>query len=553
MATKVQQLNSRLSGLETEYNPWKNLYKDLRDNLVPYNGWFPDESTGPYDITKNDQRMNINVTRAVRIFGAGMYSGMCSPSRPWIQLGMEDQGLNDYGPVKAWLDYVEKLYLKTFAQSNFYKIQRQIMEDQGWAGIGVYLPEKLPGPPWVYFHFFPVGSYRLAAGDKGKVDTIYRPIKMEARKMRQAFGDSKLSNQVKTAVEKNPYQKFDVVHAIEPRGEGSRQYGKIDAINMPFKSCWYEKGKENLLRESGFNSFPAIVSKFMDVGDFPYGAGPGIDAIKQIKLSHRMEKDGLKGFHREVMPPLVAPSRFEGIVDLTPDGITFGLDGDKGSIAPILQTNVNWQHFQFRLDAIGQSVDRAFMVDLFLMVLNSSDDDPRRTATEILKKHEEKIAVLGPVVESQITDNFDVCIDLMFQIFLDVPGLIPPPPPEIQGQGLKVKYISTLAQAQRMAELGKLHAYLDIVDRVVSVDQQAIAATDSYELLKEAEESIGLPPKILRDADDYRAILEAQAQQQQQATQMEQMAAVAGAAKDMGSAKIEDTALGELKKEAGAE
>jgi hypothetical protein len=545
----TKKYNSRLAALELEFEPWKNIYKDIRDNLVPFAGYFPEDHNGPYDVSLNDKRFNTDVTRAVRVFGAGMYSGMCSPSRPWIQLGMEDQDLNDYGPVKVWLEYMEKLYLNTFARSNFYGVQKTNMEDQGWSGTGLYLPEAIPGPPWVFFHYFPVGSYRLAEDTQGKTDTIYRRFKMEARNIVRYFGADKVSDTVKRAAENNPFTKFDIVHAIEPRDDSDREYGRIDARNMPWKSCYYEVGKDALLRESGFKRFPGVASKFMDVGGFPYGAGPGIDAIKQIKMLHQMEKDGLVGLHREVRPPLAIPSRFENTIDLTPDGLNFGLDGDKGSIGPIIQTSINWQQFQYRLDKVSYSVDRAFMVDLFLMILNQGDNDPRRTATEILKKHEEKLTVIGPAVENQMYRNFDPCIDMMFDIFLDVPGLVPPPPAEIQGQSLRVKYTSILAQAQRLSEVSKIHTYLDVASRVAEIDQGSVMATNSFKLLQATEDAIGLPPNIVRSTDEYEAIMEQQRQAAAQAQQAAQMEAVAGAAGKLGGAKVEGTALGELKEQ----
>lgn len=546
----TERYDAHLKALEDVYRPFGDLYKDIRDNLVPFAGYFPEDHTqDSFDPTTNDKRYNINVTRAVRVFGAGMYSGMCGPSRPWLQLGMEDRDLEDYRPVKDWLEYVEKLYLTSFQRSNFYNVQRVIMEDQGWSGGGVYLPERLAGPPWIFFHYFPVGSYRLAAGEDGKTDTIYRLIKMEARNIDRYFGKDRCSSSLKTAIEKTPFKKFDVIHAIERREDGERDNSKIDNRNMPWKSCWYEKGQRNLLKESGFNNFPAITPKFMDIGGFPYGAGPGMDAIKTIRMLHEAEKDGMIGLHREVKPPLAIPSRFKGTIDLRPDGLNFGLDGDKGAIGPILQTSINWQQFQFRLNEMSSSVDRAFMVDLFLMILNAGDGDPRRTATEILKKYEEKIVVIGPVIENQMYGNFDPCIDMMFDIFLSIPGLIPPPPAEIQGQSFRPKYVSILAQAQRLSEVSKLHTFLDINDRIAAFDESAPRAINTYKMQQEAEEAIGIPPGIVRSEDEYQQILEADQQAEAAAVQAQQVQQMAEATQKLGSAKVDGTALGELKEE----
>lgn len=538
--TKKGKFLSRLSSLDIEYQPWKNIYQDIRRNMFPFSFWFPDTDADNFNPLERDDRYNYEVTRACRIFGAGMMYGNCRPSTPWFQFDLEDEALGRYRPVRDWLDAVEDIFYKVYAKSNFYEIQQRGFEDQGCAGMTFILPEPRPSYPFVYFWKFPIGSYRLGQGNYEQIDTIYRPIKMQARNIAAAFGVDNLSHTLKNALENTPYSWHDIVHVIEPRDENDREYGRIDNRNMAWKSCWFEKGGEDadkLLRESGYPAWPGIVPRFIKVEGYPYGIGPGIDCIKRMKMLQQMELTGLKGLHREVEPPLIAPNRFDGVLDLTPNQVNFDSgESVKGAVYPILQTQINWQTFQARLDRIENSVDRAFMVDLFLMIMQSAETDPQKTATEVLKRWEEKMTVLGPVTEHQQISNFDPIFEQTWRILSGIPGLIPPPPEEIQGQQFKIRYISVLARAQKLSEVDNMNQYLNMAERVAQFDPYTIHATDGYKILKETDEAIGLPASIMRDEGEYRKRVAAQIQQEQQAKQLMDVEQGASAAKDIGSA-----------------
>ena len=81
------------------------------------------------------------------------------------------------------------------------------------------------------------------------------------------------------------------------------------------------------------------------------------------------------------------------------------------------------------------------------------------TAREVAEKHEEKLLMLGPVLERLHTELLDPLIDRTFNI-LQQNGVLPVPPPELQNKDLNVEYVSVLAQAQRLVATGA-------VDRVL--------------------------------------------------------------------------------------
>lgn len=48
-------------------------------------------------------------------------SGITSPARPWFKLATPDPDMMDYGPVKLWLEVVQRRMNEVFNKSNIYQ------------------------------------------------------------------------------------------------------------------------------------------------------------------------------------------------------------------------------------------------------------------------------------------------------------------------------------------------------------------------------------------------------------------------------------------------
>ena len=92
------------------------------------------------------------------------------------------------------------------------------------------------------------------------------------------------------------------------------------------------------------------------------------------------------------------------------------------------------------------------------MVLN----DRNMTATEVAQRHEDKLAILGPVIENQNSEFLSPLIDRVYDI-AEFKGLIPPPPEELEGQEIRIEYISLLASAQRMVGTQSIEQVANLV------------------------------------------------------------------------------------------
>lgn len=543
----IKKFNQHLGYLNNIFKPWENLYKDIRQNIEPYAGWIPDQDTS-YDPNENDNRYNPDVTRAAKVHGNGMQAGLCSKSRQWFQLGTDDPDLESYPQVKEWLDHGERWIYRVLSNSNFYAQQQEGLYEQGVFGMENLFPEeRTRAEGFVHFHRFPAGSYRVAADKDGNVNTCYRPVKMCANVLAEWFGRKALSQNAQNALKNNPYDMLDVVHVITPRKYEPSFAGDPSSTAKAWASVWYEAGEsDRVLRESGFDYYPFVTPRYRTVSPHAYGIGPGIDCIKRIKFLQQAEKDSIRAFHREAFPPLTGPARYANILNLTPDAYNPYTGTDPGKIESIYNHKVDWQHYQFRLDAILKSAEKTFMVDLFLMLLRDDGSDPQRTATEILRRYEEKMTMLGPVVEQQTNENFDPVIGIVFNI-IQQKGVLPPPPEELANSPqLKVKYISPLAQAQKMVEMQKLDVFEAWVTRIAQWSPDVVHAVSEYDMLKSVDTAVGTPTKILLSADQYGQKLERIQDLRRQQAEMDQLSQASQAAHSLGGAQMEGSALGML-------
>ena len=547
MAADLKQLVSRLQEMDDQFSYMRSAFEDITRYVLPRRGIYLDGgSPDQIDPKKRyDDIIDDTATRANRTLGAGMQGGLCSPSRPWYRRTLADPDLTNFGPVKEWLHKVQQLEYAVLARSNFYNVIHTCFEEQGGFGTGPILQEADPVKV-MRFKICTAGTYRIALSADGTVDTLYRDMHWTARQIVMRFGYANASTSVQSAFNSAPNKYFRIIHAIQPRTD--RNPLKKDNRHMPFMSVWYEYGTTGkALYEGGFKEFPGAVPRWVTVGELPYGLSPGHDALGNTKMLQQMQKTSLKAIHKMVDPALKGNAKFKGILDLTPGAMNWS-DGDTANVGPLFEVNLNIRDLEYKIEGTRSLIEKTFYTDLFLM-LSQVNDGKDMTATEVMERHEEKLLMLGPTVERQIHELLEPILDRTF-LMLDRAGLLPPPPPEIQGMEMKVEFISLLAQAQKLVTAQSIHAYLTTVERLAEIAPESLAKTDFDKVLEHTGEVVGVPPDIIRSDEETQERRDAEAEAVQQAQQAEQAAVAAKTMRDMGGASTETgTALGDLKKE----
>lgn len=525
MQARIQHYNKRLAALKSERSSFEAHWKELSDNILAHRGRFltSDRNKGH---KRNTKQFNNTGRRASRSLSAGMMAGMSSPARPWFRLGTHNKVLREVGSVKRWLNDVERLLFSIFAESNFYNTLAQVYKELGTFATA---------PMAIYENFenvircqqFTVGSYYLGVDGHGNVDSFYREYQLSIGQLVTQFGIENCSLSVQNNwLNGNTESWVDVIHVIEPNDNRDRQ--KLG--QMPYRSVYYEKAEQKkFLREKGFEEFPIMAPRWEVTAEDVYGNEcPGMSALGDIKALQIQEKKAAQALDKHVDPPLQAPAEMKGKrISLIP-GDTSYVDqrGPGTGISSIYEIRPDFNAIEAKIRATEHRVDQAYFVDLFLMFTNIPDRE-RVTQEEIIKKHEEKLLMLGPMLQRSQTELFDKAITRTFNIAQRA-GIVPDAPPELANQELKVEYISPLFQAQKSVATASIERFSGFVAQLAQASPEVMDKFDADQAVDEYADAIGVNPNIVLTDDEVMDIRE----QREQQIAIQQAAAMAGPAKD---------------------
>ncbi len=508
-----QRLLSRKAALWNERSSWISHWRDISDYQQP--------RAGRYFVTdrnKGDKRAN-NIHDNTAVFGsrtlaAGLMSGMTSPARPWFKLEIQDKDLMEFAAVKEWLHDVAGILRAIFASSNTYRALHVIYEELGLFGTAASI--VLPNFQNVLHHYpLTVGEYALATNAEGEVDTLCREFQMTVGQLVGQFGKGNCSQTVRDLYSKGTYDAWvDVVHMVQPRRD--RDYSKMDGKNKRFASCYVEPGKDNsdkYLSESGFDRFPVLAPRWVVTGNDVYGTSPGMECLGDVKqLQHQQLRKG-QAIDYMVTPPLQVPIGYkEASKSRLPGGIMYvAMNGGAGqTIRSAYDVNLNLSHLLEDVRDVRERIRSAYYADLFMMLAN--DTRSGITATEVAERHEEKLLMLGPVLERLHNELLSPKVEMAFE-YASKAGILPEPPRELQGLDLKIEFISVLAQAQRAVASQGVDRLLGTVSSLAAIKPDVLDKIDFDQVVDDYGEMFGVNPKIIVPDDKVTEIRAARAQQ----------------------------------------
>jgi len=518
------RLFTRWGQLKSERASWFAHWQELTSYILPRNGrYFRQDRDRGY--RRHNNIYDSTGTRALRILGAGMMSGATSPARQWFRLATPDPELNSYEPVKLWLDDVTKRMQRVFQKSNTYNALHQMYEELGTFGTAATI--LLPDYQTVIHHYpLTCGEYCISTDAKGRVCTLYREFEMTVSQVVKEFGLEKCSVSVQNMYRTGSLDQWvPVIHCIEPRAD--RDMGKRDAKNMPWGSYYFEVGGENgvFLRESGFQYFPALCPRWSVIGGDIYGNSPGMEALGDIKQLQHEQLRKAQAIDYQTKPPLQVPASMKNRdVETLPGGVSY-YDGQSNGIKTAFEVNLNLQYLLNDIMDCRERVRGSFYADLFLMLANTPNT--RMTATEVAERHEEKLLMLGPVLERLHNELLSPLVDITFTRMVAA-GALPPAPQELQGMDLNVEFVSMLAQAQRAIGTNAVDRFVGNLGAIARMKPDILDKFDQDQWADVYADMLGVDPSliiadkevaVLRDARNQAMAAKEQAAAMQQTSQ----------------------------------
>lgn len=546
----VKFIYSRWLALKEDRQEWMSKWEEVAKYFYP-NGFRKEGILGEWKKAHAQKPDIFDSTpiEAIKTLASGMYGAITSPSRPWFTLrlqGFETEGNHE---AKMYIDEVEERMRVILTGSNFYNVIRTAYMHLGGFGTAcVYATFDMSG---MHFEILPAGSYVFDVDKIGNVDTVIRSFPMSMRQLQMEFGEEALPETMRMSesIKKNPDTvRYTVYHAVMPRPDiiknGKYQKQTINAQERPYASVYFMQNGDSanrsphILRESGFDVFPYFGVRWdVNAGEV-YGVSPAMDCLPDAKMIQNINKNLLSAVHLAIKPPLLASSELQGRgLNLIPGGITYINSSYKGSqaVTPLYNAHFDYNGAMSMLENHRAQINKAMHVDLFRMFV---DEDRRQiTAKEITSKEEEKLVLIGHVLERLQSELFNPLIDWLYYN-MGKYNMLPEAPEILQGSTIKVEYTSALAQAQKIASVRSIEQFVAFAGNTAGINPEILDNVNFDKIAKRYSENLGVEAGLLRSDNEVKQIRQ-QRQQEQQAMQSQQaMASMADTANKLGNTPV---------------
>lgn len=462
--------------------------------------------------TPGEKRMNrvydSTGIHALEMLAAGLHGMATNPAAKWFSLRMVTQkvtlqdgqrvDLGESPPVQQYLSDVEEIMWSRIYQpgTNFTTALHENYLDLGAFGTSIlFLGQRDDGG--LLFEARPLSECVIAENTDGRVDTVFRCATYTVRQMMQmARSDGwAVSQEVRDQYDKKQYDaNVKVIHAVFPREE--RDPTKKNRENMPWASCYFEHESCHKLQDGGFPEFPYLVARWGKYAGEVYGRSPGQTALPDVKMLQAMELTKIKLIQKAADPPMWLKD--DGVVGQTrtiPGGINYwrGNPNDGVMLQPVSMQGI--QYVVQDQMALRERILRTFYADIMRMT-----DRANMTATEVVQRTAEQMRLFGPLIGRLESELLGPMIERIFGILTRL-GLLPPPPPEIQGQEFTVEYVSPIATAQKQQSMaGVMQAAQVVMLFGPEMGAQLLAKRlDPDKLITWAWDLFNCDPDLLRD------------------------------------------------------
>ena len=482
-------------GLRSRSYMWQSLYSELSRFFLPTERGFISRPIPGQPLASSGRVYDPTGVYVAEQLSSGLLGLITPASAPWFAL----QADTDFAG-RAWLDEVTNIIYSHLSdpRSGFYVAISELLLDIVVFGMGVLAVERLEGR--LTFRPLFLGDCEFAQGPDGLINTMYRVFRMSNANVSAKFG---------VAPAHEPYEEVELLQVIRP---GKAKHGRA------FVSRVWNLTTKVLLREGGFDSFPFVVPRWRKSSFEVRGRSPAMAGLPTAKLLSQVAKTTIEAAQLAVRPPLQVPDDgFIGKIRTGPSAINYYRADTSGRISKIdmgenPQIGVEFQQ------GLRNDLLRLFYNDLFqLPGQTTTGKNAYLSAREVSARERAMGTGLSPIVERFQRELVGPVLRLAYA---EYGSSFPPAPPSLS-KGIKVEYVSPLAQAQREQSAGNLDRFIRIVEPIAAADPDVLLSIDPVKLGIWASQLTSVPAEIRRTPAEITAVLAEKSQQQQQAAAAE--------------------------------
>lgn len=536
-ATQNGWMRKRHTGLLAERSSYDSHVDQVAQNLLPRIGRLRNKERNQGG-KRNSAIIDSTGTQSLRVMTAGLMAGMTSPARPWFRLSTGNPDLQKDHEVRLWLYDCTQIVARVFAKSNTYNALHFMYRELGFAGTAFSLVDD-NFENVIHHNALTFGEYAIGLNQYATTDAVAREFVLTVDQAARQFGLDKLSQSAQNDYARGNYtREIDILQIVEPRPLDERTPGKLDARNMAYRSVYAEMGREgrlagpDYLRESGYRFFPGLGPRWDVLYNDNYGFSPGMDALGDLLHLQQQQFSKAKAIDYQADPPLQVPTTLRNTgADLLPGGVSYFDGNAQNGIRSAFEVKLDLNYLTADIGEVQRRINSAFYADIFLMLATA--DRTNMTATEIAERHEEKLLMLGPVLERLhgellaplVTSTFTRCIEA---------GILPPTPEQLGGMPLDIEFVSMLAQAQRAVGVNSVDRLVSHIGVLANAKTDVVDNFDADKSVQEYADMLGVNPDLIVPSEQVTLVRQQRAEQLRQQAAMEQAKLAADAAGKLG-------------------
>ncbi len=481
---------------------WKQIAELLRPDDQDFQGTQRQNSA-------MDEIFDSTPLYALEDFTGGMFGQLTNPANDWFGLGIDDEDLMLYQPVKQWFWTVKQRIRQTMSSSmsNFYTEVPAWFADTGAFGIGALYSEEDIGKARFIDRAIPLRELYIDTDYAGSIDTVHREFTLTGRQILQQFPGTP------DVKEDRSYQ---VIHCVHQNPDVKP--GRIGPEGMAWMSCYVAPELKGLERRSGYYENPYHTITWTRRSGKVYPRGPGHIARPDMRTLQEMQKNDLIAdqFMSDPMKLVHSEAEF-GAADMVPGAVLFGGMADNGkALVQAFTPNGN-----VRDRGVEKETTRQRCRDGFYFTVMQLINRPQMTATEFTGYQEETLRRLAANLARIQQGGLDPAVLRRYRT-LDRAAALPPPPPELENRKLNVSYLSPLAKVQMMQQARAADQMFGRVMQAAQVDPEVVDTFDIDQYIAVTHAAGVAPPSLLRSPDAIQQRREQRAASQAQQTQLDQ-------------------------------
>lgn len=514
--------------------PFRHLWQQAADYVMPRKGNI--ETVVTPGEQQNVQLYDTTAEDCANVFAAGVLSHLTPAGELWARLAAKPDAPQD---EKDWLDECTERMMKIIHGSNFYLGWHEDLLDAGVFGtsdVFVEESEKLV----CNFVNVPVGTFTIAENSDGLVDTLYRKFKWTARQCAEKWGKESLSKAMRDCLESQDAaqcdKEFDIIHAVYPREKSEVRDGEVVGKLRPIASVYVDVTGSHVIKEDGFYEMPHCCGRLLRSNGELYGRGPGVQALPEIKLLNRIERDLLIGLEKMVSPGWLMPEDSAYKPDNRQNGVTYWDASNVNNKPEQLQLTNRVDLGEQKTEQKRGVIREKFHVNMFQMLSNVDQMKREKTAYEVSQLVQEKLVLFSPLFARIVQEKLNPLIARVFGICARR-GVFSQPPQSVIDRGVfdyEVEYVSRIALAIRAAENSSLALMMQLVTEMMAFDPSVVHVFDWRGALRRVSSNQGFPASLRRTDEQVDAIMAGIAQQQAMQQAPEAAERLAGAAQKLG-------------------